>query len=161
MAGVRADTTTPDTRLSDDSLPFNPAVVTNLVNLMLGGLHTGNKELVLHCRVRYFDADRRRAGLPDGVAALVERLTADATELTLVNLDQSEAHTLLIQGGGYGEHQFTSVTLGGKSRPVDTSCLAVRLAPGAGAKLVLGTRRYANRPTLKQPWHGSPAAQAR
>jgi hypothetical protein len=159
MAGVRADTTTPDTRLSDDSLPYNPGVVTNLVNLMLGGLHSGNKELVLHCRVRYFDADRRRAGLPDGVAALVESLAADATELTLVNLDQSEVHTLLIQGGGYGEHQFTSVALSGKSRAVNTSCLAVRLAPGAGAKLVLGMRRYANRPRLKQPWDVSPEAR--
>jgi hypothetical protein len=74
MAGVRADTTTPDTRLSDDSLPYNPAEVTNIVNLMLGGLHSGNKTLVLHSRVRYFDADKRRSGLPDDVAALVERL---------------------------------------------------------------------------------------
>jgi hypothetical protein len=152
MAGVRADTTTPDTRLSDDSLPYNPAEVTNLVNLMLGGLYGGNKTLVMHSRVRYFDADRRRSGLPEDVAALVEKLTADTTELTLVNVSQLEPRTLFIQAGGYGEHQFTSYTLAGQARAVDTNCLAVRLAPGAGARLVLATRRYANRPTLNQPW---------
>jgi hypothetical protein len=152
MAGVRADTTTPDTRLSDDSLPYNPAEVTNLVNLMLGGLHSGNKTLILHSRVRYFDAAKRRSGLPDDVAALVEKLTADSTEVTLVNINQLEPRIVLIQAGGYGEHQFTSLTLNGKTQPVDTNCLTVRLAPGAGAKLVLGTRRYANRPSLKPPW---------
>jgi hypothetical protein len=161
MEGVRANTTTPDTRLSDDPLPYNPAVVGNLVNLMLGGLHEGNKELVLHCRVGYFDADRRRAGLPEGVAALVEKLAADATELTLVNLDPSEARALLVQGGAYGEHQFTSVVLDGRTRAVDTNCLAVRLVPGAGARLVLGMRRYANRPTLGHPWDVRPEAPAR
>jgi hypothetical protein len=152
IAAVRADTTTPDTRLSDDSLPYNPAEVTNLVNLMLGGLHAGNKTLVLHSRVRYFDADLRRSGLPEEVAALVQKLTAGRTELTLVNIDQLKPHTLLIQAGGYGEHQFSSWSVSGKTEPVDTNCLTVRLAPGAGARLVLGTRRYANLPTLRQPW---------
>jgi len=151
MAAVRADTTTPDTRLSDDSLPYNPAEVTNLVNLMLGGMHVGNKTLVLHSRVRYFDADKHRAGLPEDVAALVEKLTADSTEVTLVNVNQLEPRTLVIQAGSYGEHQFTSVSLDGKTHPVDTNHLTVQLAPGAGAKLVLGTRRYAHRPTLRAP----------
>jgi hypothetical protein len=154
MAAVRADTTTPDTRLSDDSLPNNPAEVKNLVNLMLGGLHNGNKTLVLHSRVRYFDADRHRAGLPEGVAALVERLTAATTELTLVNIDQLHPHNVVIQAGGHGEHQFTSVAVGDRAQPLNANHLTVRLAPGAGARLVLGTRRYTNRPSLMPPWDG-------
>src|SRR5690349_20210737 len=84
MAGVKADTTTPDTRLADDPMGFNPAAAENLVHLALGGLHHGNRTLVLHTRVRYFDPAKRRPGLPADVAALVERMTGDETVLTLV-----------------------------------------------------------------------------
>ena len=71
---MRADTTTPDTRLADDPMRSNPATVANLVRLTMGGLPTGNRTLVLHARLRYFDPDRRRPGLPADVAALVEGL---------------------------------------------------------------------------------------
>ena len=54
---MKADTTTPDTRLADDPMQFNPATVANLVQLTLGGMHHGNRTLVLHARVRYFDPD--------------------------------------------------------------------------------------------------------
>jgi len=40
----------------------------------MGGLHHGNRTLTLHTRVRYFDPDKRRPGLPADVAALVEKL---------------------------------------------------------------------------------------
>jgi hypothetical protein len=149
---MRADTTTPDTRLADDPLPYNPAAAGNLVRLMLGGLHHGNRTLVLHARVRYFDPDRRRAGLPADVAALVEGLDAGSTTLTLVNVNQLEPRTVLVQAGGYGEHQFTDVTADGKKAAVNGRHLLVRLEPGAGTRLVLGTRRYANTPTLDLPW---------
>src|SRR5581483_7678376 len=75
VAGMRADTTTPDTRLADDPLRFNPATVQHLVQLMLGGLYPGNTCGPLHCRVRYFDPEKRRAGLAQDIGALVERLT--------------------------------------------------------------------------------------
>jgi hypothetical protein len=38
---------------------------------------------------------------------------------------------------------------------MNANCITVRLAAGAGARLVLGTRRYVNRPTLRQPWEMS------
>jgi hypothetical protein len=152
VAQMRADPTTPDTRLADDPLMYNPVSAGNLVRLMLGGLHHGNRTLVLHARVRYFDPARRRSGLPADVAALVEKLDADSTTLTLVNVNQVEPRSLLVQAGGYGEHQFTNVTLDGKTTPVDGRHLLVRLAPGAGARLAVGMRRYVNVPTLAQPW---------
>src|SRR5205085_6280897 len=102
VAGIRADTTTPDTRLADDSLPFNPANMANLVHLAMGGLHHGNHTLVLHSRVRYFDPDKRRPGLPADVAALVEKLTADETVLTLVNVSPVHARRVIVQAGSYG-----------------------------------------------------------
>lgn len=152
VAGMRADTTTPDTRLADDPLPYNPATTEALVQLMLGGLHPGRYGSVLHCRARYFDPVRRRAGLPEDVAALVEKLTTDTTVLTLVNVSQVEARTVLVQAGGYGEHRWAGVAWEGQKLPLDTTVLAVRLAPGAGATLTLATRRYAQQPTMALPW---------
>jgi hypothetical protein len=154
VEAFRKDTTTPDTRLADDPLPFNPASVKALVELMTGGLdsyprHSGS---VLFCRLRYFDPVRRRAGLPEDVAALIEKMTAGETTLTLVNISQLEARTVVVQAGGYGEHTVTTVTAGETKVPVEAASFAVRLAPGAGIRLVLGMKRYVNPPTLGFPW---------
>jgi hypothetical protein len=61
---IRADQTTPDTRLADSVMGFNPASVTALTQLMEGGLyiqHPGWAKTspaqggaLLHCRLRYF-----------------------------------------------------------------------------------------------------------
>ena len=153
VESMRADTTTPDTRLADDPMSFNPATVANLVRLMLGGLHHGNRTLTLHTRVRYFDPDRRRPGLAPDVAALIEKMTADSTVLTLVNVSPVEARRVVIQAGGYGEHRFSSVTVDGQDMKMAGRHLTVRLEPGAGARLVLGTRRYVNAPTFAPPWN--------
>ncbi len=152
VRGMRDDPTTPDTRLADDPLPFGPADVTSLVESMLGGVSLGRKGTILLCRLRYFDAQQRRAGLPPGVAALVEKMTGDSVTLLLVNTDQLEERRLVVQAGGYGEHQFVSVESGGRARPVDGTHFRVRLAAGAGARLVLKMRRYVNQPTLTFPW---------
>ena len=112
--GMRKDTTTPDTRLADDPLPFGPANVNTLVEQMLGGLPAGKVGSILHSRLRYFDPVRRRAGLPEDVAALVDRLTADEVAVTLVNVNQLEERTLVVQAGAYGEHRFTGLLLDGK-----------------------------------------------
>ena len=87
VEGIRRDTSTPDTRLSDDMNGLNPAMTDTLTQLMLGGLPTGHSGYPLHCRVRYFDPERRRAGLPEDVAALVEKLTGEEATLTLLNVD--------------------------------------------------------------------------
>jgi len=152
VEAMRLDTTTPDTRLADDPLPYNPASVTSLIELALGGLPPERNGSILHCRLRYFDPGARRAGLPEDVAALVEKLTPDRATVTLVNTNQVEARTLIVQAGGYGEHQVDAVTIEGRKVPVNAAQLTVRLAPGAGSQLVLDMRRYVNRPTLSFPW---------
>jgi hypothetical protein len=152
VEGMRQDTTTPDTRLADDPMLYNPATVPNLVNLMLGGLYPGHHGALLHCRVRYFDPVARRAGLPADVAALVERLSADDAVLTLVNINQLEPKVVTVQAGAYGEHQVTAVAVNGRTSDVGRSSFEVRLAPGAGARMTLKMKRYANEPTLLPPW---------
>lgn len=152
MAAMRADTTMPDTRLADDTLRLNPATVANLVHLMLGGIHHGNRTLVLHSRVRYFDPATRRPGLPADVGALVEKITADETVLTLVNLSPIHARRVIVQAGAYGEHEFTTATTGDTTLTINSQRVEVELAPGAGAKITLGTKRYTHQPTLAWPW---------
>jgi hypothetical protein len=153
VAGMRADPTTPDTRLADDPMQFNPASVTALIELALGGIHPGHRGSLLHCRLRYFDPARRRAGLPEDVAALVEKLDGDRVTVTLVNVNQVEPRDVVIQAGAYAEHQFSGVTVGGREQALDTPALTVRLAPGAGGRIMLRTRRYANQPRLAFPWN--------
>ena len=111
-AAMRQDTTTPDTRLADDPMAYNPATVANLVNLMLGGMPPKHQGEVLQARVRYFDPSRRRPGLPEDVASLVDTLKGDSTSLTLVNLNPIEPRTVIVQGGGYGEHLCDKVDAG-------------------------------------------------
>ncbi|HKB00958.1 MAG TPA: hypothetical protein VKD90_02005 [Gemmataceae bacterium] len=152
VAGMRADPTTPDTRLADDPLRFNPAAVSNLVRLAMGGLHQGNRTLVLHARLRYFDPDRRRPGLPPDVAALVESMTDDETVVTVVNVSPVHPRRVVVQAGGYGEHEFTTARAGSATLAVNGRHLEIALAPGAGARIRLGVKRYAHPPSLAWPW---------
>jgi hypothetical protein len=149
---MRRDTSTPDTRMSDDMNHINPAQIDALNQLMLGGLPTGRAGYPLYCQVRYFDPARRRAGIPEDVAALVERFDDDTVTLTLVNIHQGEERTAIVQAGGYGEHQIVSVESAGATTQVDHRHLAVRLAPGAAGTLTLRLLRYANQPTFAFPW---------
>ena len=100
---------------------------------------------------------RRSAGpaCPTDVAALVERLTADEAVVTLVNVNQLEPRTLIVQGGAYGEHQIVSVAGRRGDTPVGGRQFAVTLAPGARHELTLRVQRHANQPTLALPWDRS------
>jgi hypothetical protein len=152
LAEMRQDATTPDTRLSDDMNHLNPAITESLTELMLGGLPTGRVGYPLHCRLRYFDPERRRAGIPLDVAALVEAMSADSVTVSLVNTSPIRDHTLVVQGGAYGEHQFASAALDGQAIAIEGNAFEVRLSPGCGGRLVCKMKRYANQPTFAFPW---------
>jgi hypothetical protein len=150
--GLRRDSLPPDQRASDHSQRYNPAQTEALVNLTLGGNHPGSSGNILHSRVRYFDPERRRAGLPEDVAALVERITPQGITLTLVNISQVEPRTVVVQAGAYGEHRFRSVNAGGGAAKVDGADFQVRLAAGAGETLEIGMDLFAQQPTVTFPW---------
>lgn len=133
----------------------NPVSVTALINLTMGGNDpngSGHGPLPLHTQVRHFDAERRRAGLPQDVAALVERIDAGRVTLTLVNTSPFHFRTLTVQMGAYAEHHATSVIIGDRTIAVDAPYFTVRLAPGAGDTLTINVQRYVHRPTLAFPW---------
>ncbi len=152
LATIRADRTPPDKRLADNMLDANPAATDALVRLMWGALVPGREGGLLNARLRYFDPARRRAGVPEDVAALVSELGDRRTVVTLVNLSATESRTVIVQAGGYAEHQFESVEWNGQTARLDARDVTVQLAPGAGAKLTLATRRYVNQPTVVFPW---------
>ena len=54
--------------------------------------------------------ERRRAGVPEDVAALVHALGDRSTEVTLVNTGRV-ARTVVVQGGSYAEHRIDAVTV--------------------------------------------------
>lgn len=159
----RDDNTSPDTRLADATLDITPASVTALIHLMEGGINIARPAwsgtspsqggALRYARLRWFDPERRRAGIPQDVAALVEKLGEDETVVTLVNTNQVGARTVTVQGGAYAEHQILSAAVGeGAATVVDSSAFTLRLAPGAGARMTLKMKRYTNAPTLSFPW---------
>ena len=152
MELMRNDTTTAETRLADYLLGIMPATTKTLSKLMLGGYFANGRIWVLHSRLRYFDPTRQRAGLPEDVAALVHQLSDDSVSVTLVNINQLESRDVIVQAGGYAEHQFTQLDIAGDTWEMNSDTFALRLAPGAGEQLTLKMKRYANTPDLSFPW---------
>ncbi len=154
----------------------NPVTSEALIQLTLGAPQPIYNGGLLHARLRYFDMDRRRAGLPLDVAALVETLAADRTVVRLVNTSATATRTLLLQAGAFGEHRFTGVRyetrtskwpgdLGGyagtySAEPVTRQAhtlalsdgrLQVELPPAMEVRLDLATQRYVNEPSYATP----------
>lgn len=156
-ARLRADKTTPDfPPHTTRGAGMNPVATEALINLTLGANDpngSGHGPLPLHAQIRHFDPEKRRAGLAEDVAALVEKITPEGVTLTLVNTHPLFPRTATIQAGGYGEHQVTSVVVGGRTVTVNAPHFTVRLAPGSGDTLTINLTRYAHQPTLAFPWH--------
>jgi hypothetical protein len=152
---------------------LNPVTTEALIQLTLGAPQLIYNGGLLACRVRYFDAEERRPGLPRDVAALVERLEAERTVLRLVNLSPRHPRRVLVQGGAYGEHRFGEVRYTRRSGDypgpiddyaapawrtettvdrVDGTQLQVDLPPATEIVLDLTTLRYRGRPAARSPW---------
>lgn len=135
-----------------------PIYMESLVQLTLGGpMHISHGGFQ-HARVRYYDAEARRPGLPESVAALVKELTAHSVTLELVNISLFENRSVVIQAGTFGEHEFKEVHLLGEegssieSRSVNNKWLIVDLPAGTGVTLRLSMDRYVNTPSYDMPW---------
>ena len=87
----------------------NPVVTEALVQLTWGGPQVIYNGGLQQARVRYYDADRRRPGLPPSVAALVSGIDPQATVVDLVNLDPEQERTVVVQAGAFAEHTIEAV----------------------------------------------------
>lgn len=129
-----------------------PLSAEGLVNLTMGGQVPVYNGGLLHTQLRYFDADRKRPGLPEGVAALVSSITEEGVTLVLVNTDPVHDHSMVIQGGAYGEHNFASYMVDGETVEVGGKWAEVRLIAGSIAELTIRMDRFANQPSLEEPF---------
>lgn len=132
----------------------NPVVPEGLMQMAMGTPAAVYHGGMVHAALRYFDRDRRRPGLPTGVAALVDRVQDDHVHLQLVNTDVLGAKEVIVQAGGCAEHEFTEAVADGPAatpEAIHGRHLTVRLEPGAQALLRLGMKRLAHRPTYDQP----------
>ncbi len=87
----------------------NPVVTEALVQLTWGGPQVIYNGGLQQARVRYYDASRRRPGLPPGVAALVSSIDPAATVVDLVNLDPERDSSVIVQAGAFAEHTIEDV----------------------------------------------------
>ena len=151
---------------SQTYLEQNPVITTGLAQMTIWAPMVAFNGGLLRARVRYFDIDRARPGLPQNVAALVEKLEADRTVVQLVNTSAFETRNLIVQAGAYGEHEFTEVRFKEQSKDVNGEKIltersvmvnkkyfAVELPPSTSIRLDIGTRRFVNKPTYAFPWH--------
>lgn len=160
----------------------NPVTTETLIQLTLGApqlLYNGG---LLSAPIRYFDADRRRPGLPPDVAALVTAVNAESITLTLVNLSAFETRQVLIQAGSFGEHSFNAVRYVGRNlqsvypfaeanytyaaspytqpdplpteyeQAINDKYLAVEMPPAREIQLTMTMHRYVNQASYALPW---------
>jgi len=138
----------PETWVDSKWSQMDPLALDALTRLALGASPVDLRGEMLHARLRYFDAGRRRPGLPDGVAALITRITRDGATLELVNTEAARSRRVLVAAGAYGEHRFTTVN----GRVVNGTWFEVDLAPGAAATLELAMNCWVNKPSYIDPW---------
>ncbi|MEU2867034.1 hypothetical protein ABZ672_54125 [Streptomyces mirabilis] len=152
----------------------NPVVTEALVQLTWGGpqvLYNGGLQ---QARLRYHDAEARRAGLPPDVAALVTSIEPEATTVELVNLAPESTRTVIVQAGAFAEHTITAARyttcqddtwIGdmydyGHTEPVvteteqicDSAFLTVRLPASSRVKLTLSLRLRTHAPSYRTPF---------
>lgn len=83
---------------------------------------------------------------------LVHSMTPEGVSVILVNTNQLEERELIIQSGGYAEHQFVNATIDGKEISLDRDSFHVKLLPGTGVKMMLNIQRHCNEPVMQFPW---------
>ena len=149
LDAMRNDDSIDYERPSDYTQRFNPAVTNSLLELAFGANPPGRAGNILHARLFYYDPARKRPGLPEQVAALVDAIAPSSVRVHLVNLDPIRARRLIVQAGAYGEHRFTDVRTGDASVQVGRDRFEVLLEPGAGGILEIGMDLYANQPAFR------------
>ncbi len=154
LDSLEADDSDPEERHCYHFVGLNPVLPEGLVQMAMGtpaAIYNGG---LLQVHVFYFDPVRRRPGLPEHVAALVDEVSHEHARVTLINTDPVAAHPVLLQSGAFGEHEFTEATVedgDDGATQIQGKHLRIDLGPGAQIRLRLGLRRFAHTPTYTMP----------
>lgn len=128
----------------------NPVSEKGLLQLTMGAPQPIYYGGLVMAQVRHFDLGRGRPGLPQNVAALVQDVTADGIDLTLVNTGGRDRE-MLVQAGAYGEHEFTTVSADGTERRPESNVIEISLPSGTHCSLSAELDRFENDPTYDLP----------
>ena len=129
-----------------------PLSMEAMLNLTMGAMTPIYNGGLLHSELRWFNADRKRPGLPEDVAALIEKIDGDRVTVTVCNLDPVRTHTAVIQGGAYGEHRIEAIFDGDRREKIEDKWCQLSFAPGTRATFTLELKHYAYQPSLEQPF---------
>ncbi len=173
---IRLDDRTVEEIITTNFFPPNPVFTKGLTQVTMGAPQSVYNGGLLRATVRYYDRDNARPGLPKDVAALVDKLGADAVGIQLVNLSNTETRNAIVQAGAFGEHQFTGLKYRSmnqeelrqnpylwlrsereyaeKETSVNGKYFVVELPPSTSVRLEVGMRRFVNNPSYAFPWHG-------
>ena len=173
---IRLDDRTVEEIVTTNFFPPNPVFTKGLTQVTMGTPQSVYNGGLLRATVRYYDRDNARPGLPRDVAALVDKLGADAVGIQLVNLSNTETRNAIVQAGAFGEHQFTGLKYRSmnqeelrqnpylwlrsereyaeKETSVNGKYFVVELPPSTSVRLEVGMRRFVNNPSYAFPWHG-------
>jgi hypothetical protein len=136
---------------------FNPIYFEGLAQMLFGApMHISHGGLQ-HGKLRYFDGEKSRPGLPEDVSAMVSEVSSDHLRVEVVNLSESHPRSLILQAGSFGENRFDKVTITAEdgssaTHDVNSKWLTVDLLAGAGATLEFTYRRFVNKPTYETPY---------
>jgi hypothetical protein len=136
---------------------FNPIYFEGLYQLISGApMHISHGGLQFG-KVRYFDGQRKRSGLPENVSAMVNQISSDHIRVQIINLNENQSRTLTLQAGNFAENRFDSVEISTEDGQVqrikiDNKWFTLEIGPLAGATLDFKYSRYLHQPTYETPF---------
>ena len=139
---------------------FSPIYFEGLAQMTMGApMHISHGGLQ-HGKVRFFDGDQQRPGLPSDVGAIVDSLSATSIGMKISNTSTTTSRSLVIQAGAFGEHKFTSVEIkldsgASQKHQIESKWFQIDLGAQAGATLIFTVKRYVNSPSYETPFSAS------
>jgi len=133
---------------------FSPVYFEGLAQMVFGGpMHISHGGLQ-YGKIRPFDADLKRPGLPAEVALKVESISQTHVRLSVSNISSDTPRRIILQAGNFGENLFTSISVMGseESTEINSKWVELVLAPSSTSTLDCGIALNACQPTYETPW---------